>query len=353
VSTFSYITSIGTANPPYVYEQKDLAQFMTDYMELSELEEKGLKRVYENAGIRRRFSVLPDFTTSGALFFSKQAPEPTVAERMRFYEHAASPLAAEACRKAMGELRPEEITHLVTVSCTGMYAPGIDIDLIRALKLSPGVHRTAINFMGCYAAFNALKVADAICRADASACVLLVCVELCSIHFQKRRDKEQLISQALFADGAAAAIIQAAPQNSGTFRINRFECAVIPDEGKAMAWNVGNTAFDMILSSYVPALIQTGIDRLLSSYGIPEESELHYAIHPGGKKILEAVKEARGLTEDDLWASYKILSEYGNMSSPTVLFVLRELSEVSSGHSILSAAFGPGLTMESMYLTKL
>src|SRR5699024_10541350 len=147
------------------------------------------------------------------------------------------------------------ITHLITVSCTGMYAPGLDIEIVQEARLSPSVKRTAINFMGCYAAFNAIKVGDAICKAEAEARVLIVCVELCSIHFQKKKDDDNILSNALFGDGAAAIVLQSTPPQAASLALERFHCDLSFEGKQEMAWHIGDHGFEMRLSAYVPDMI--------------------------------------------------------------------------------------------------
>ena len=241
-----------------------------------------------------------------------------------------------------------------------MYAPGLDIELVQALGLRPDVRRTCVNFMGCYAAVNAVKLADAFCRADAAARVLIVSVELCTLHFQKSPEEDHLISNALFGDGAAACLVQAAPlpNEAPSLALTAFHCGLEPDGHDDMAWHINDFGFEMTLSSYVPKLIQRGIrhltDGLLDSLPVQLAGIRHFAIHPGGRKILETIETELGLTREDNRHAYRVLRDYGNMSSATVLFVLRDVLAAATpadhGAPVLSFAFGPGLTMEAMLL---
>jgi predicted naringenin-chalcone synthase len=346
---------LGTALPENRYRQEEIAFFMKDYLQLSDLEFHSLQKLYKATGIHYRHSVLPDFGKAAPRLFKKEMKEPGVQERMILYKEFALPLAQRACEEAIEKARiaHDTITHIITVSCTGMYAPGIDIELVKALGLSTSINRTSVNFMGCYAAFNALKLADSICRADQKANVLVVCVELCSLHFQRKATRDQVVAHSLFADGAAAAILSAAPNDDSIFQVLDFHCELIPSNETAMAWEIGEHAFDMVLSSYIPELVEQGMSDLVASLldkSTINNSVQQYAIHPGGRKILEAVTQSLNLPEEALSASYRVLRENGNMSSPTVLFVLNDLPSQETGKTILSAAFGPGLTMESMIL---
>ena len=214
--------------------------------------------------------------------------------------------------------------------------------------------------MGCYGAVNALRLADSIVRADPAARVLVVSVELCTLHFQKSPEPDHLVSNALFGDGAAAALVLGEPLPGGQpcLALQAFHCGLEPAGLADMAWHIGDFGFEMTLSGYVPALIEGGIGalvaRLLHELPVPAQAIRHFALHPGGRKILEAIEKALGLSAHDNRHAYQVLREYGNMSSATVLFVLRELlaHATPADHCapVLSCAFGPGLTMEAMLL---
>ena len=276
---------------------------------------------------------------------------------MAIYKKYALPL----CIKAINDCgvysdKKNKITHIITVSCTGMYAPGLDIEIINELKLPANTLRTSVNFMGCYAAINALRIADYICKSDKNATVLLVCVELCTIHFQKTKGEDAVLSNALFADGAAAMLVSNNNEvGKLSLAIETMYSEIINTGQKDMAWHINDFGFEMVLSSYVPEIIRGGIrklcDKLLENIQIKIADISFFAIHPGGKKILEVIEKELSVPKVLNQFAYNILSNYGNMSSPTVLFVLKELMEsikpVDEGKNILSLAFGPGLTMES------
>ncbi|MGZ5304742.1 MAG: type III polyketide synthase, partial [Bacteroidia bacterium] len=288
-------------------------------------------------------------------------PLPSTQKRMEIYRQQALPLAEKAIYNCLENcfIPKDEITHIIVVSCTGMYAPGLDIELIQSLNLRTDIERTCIQFMGCYAAFNGLKTANAICRSQPGANVLVVCIELCTIHFQKEKSRDHFVSNALFADGAAAVMVQSQPQKGKiNLELEAFHCDLALDSSKEMAWTIGDHGFEMVLSSYVPQVIKSGIkeltNKLLQKLAVEQSDIQHYAIHPGGRKILEVCQEELNLYPEDLACSYEVLQNYGNMSSATVLFVLealyKGLPENASNERILSFAFGPGLTMESMLL---
>jgi predicted naringenin-chalcone synthase len=239
-----------------------------------------------------------------------------------------------------------------------MYAPGLDIDLVKQLKLKSTVQRTAINFMGCYAAFNALKIADAFCKTDPNAKVLIVCTELCSLHFQREGTEDNILANALFGDGSAALMVEANTPGSLKLQIENFHSDLSKDGEQFMAWTVGDLGFEMKLSAYVPDIIKGGIKELTNSLLKKISKTLsdikHFAIHPGGRKILQAIETELGIEKQQNAPAYKVLEQFGNMSSPTVLFVLNEvithLTTANKNERILSFAFGPGLTLESMVL---
>jgi predicted naringenin-chalcone synthase len=364
----SYVGAIGTANPAHRIAQARIADFMAGALQFGEADTRKLRALYRVSGIEQRYSVLPDYDQpNGEYRFFPNTPGlepfPSVGQRMAVYRREALPLAMTAvhdCLRQAPTVEPASITHLITVSCTGMYAPGLDLELVRALELAPNVRRTCVNFMGCYAAVNALKLADAFCRADATARVLIVSVELCTLHFQKSPEEDHLVSNALFGDGAAACLVlgQPLPAPAASLALQAFHCGIEPDGHADMAWHINDFGFEMTLSSYVPKLIQRGIrqltDQLLEQLPVQLADIRAFAIHPGGRKILETIETALGLTAHDNRHAYHVLRNYGNMSSATVLYVLREVlahaTPADHGAPVLSFAFGPGLTIEAMLL---
>ena len=359
----SYITSIGTANPPNKISQVQSVDFMCENLELVPDDKRKLKSIYRSSGIDFRYSILQDFSKEKGDFnfffndvISGQAPG--ISQRMLVFEKFASDLAIQAIQNCIEEQDYDSITHLITVSCTGMYAPGMDIEIIDKLKLNTSIKRLAINFMGCYAAFNALKAGDAFCKSDANAKVLIVCLEFCTLHFQKHTSLDHLISNAIFGDGAAAVVLESNIKNGFGLSLESFYCDIAFEGINDMAWHISDFGFEMTLSSYVPAMIKGGIRKLTENLFLNMEMDLkdvsYFAVHPGGRKILEVIEEELGLSKNDNRYSYEVLKQYGNMSSPTVLFVLEkifsELKQKREVGNILSFAFGPGLTMESIML---
>ncbi|MHB1948516.1 MAG: type III polyketide synthase [Gammaproteobacteria bacterium] len=358
------ITAIGTASPPYKRSQREAAELVAAVLNLKTAERRILKSLYKATGIEYRYSVLSDYNKEPGQFeFFPNHPNqayPSTAQRMQVYKDNAIHLALKAIENCFSEIKYEKsgITHLITVSCTGMYAPGIDIEIVERLGLNPATKRTAINFMGCYGAFNAIKLAEAICKSDPEAHVLIVCVELCTIHFQNNLKMDNMVSNAIFADGAAAALVQAKPKVNKYLCLNYFYCDLLPQSSKEMAWHIADSGFDIVLSTYVSEVIESGIvnfmERLLQNSMLALSDIDFYAIHPGGLKILQACEKALNIAKDQNKYAYQILRDYGNMSSATILFLLKvlfnDIDATTHNKNIFSCAFGPGLTLESMIL---
>lgn len=360
------ITSIGTAVPPYRQDQQAAVELVSSYLNLEPPDKKLLRILYKFTGIKYRHSVLADILKEpGEYDFFPNDPAddfPSTQVRMQVYRDNALKLSLAAitdCFNQLNDFDPKTITHLITVSCTGMYAPGLDIELIQELKLNTNTKRTAINFMGCYGAFNGIKTADAICQADPSAVVLVVCVELCTIHLQKKNTLDNMTSNAIFADGASCVLMQAKPNKDKYFEVTQFHCDLIPSSSKEMAWHITDSGFDMLLSTYVPQIIGDAIqqffDKLRINAQLSADNIHYYAIHPGAQKILRACEKALNIDSDKNKYAYHVLENYGNMSSATILFVLRLIwddiaSTEQHDKNIFSCAFGPGLTLESMML---
>jgi predicted naringenin-chalcone synthase len=364
----SCISAIGIANPDNRIAQNDIYHFMVNAFGLDATNAARLKSIYAHSGIDHRYSVIPDFGAvdpSQYTFFKQSAdlePFPGTKERLEVYEKEAIAIAIKAvknCLAGFDEGILPQITHLITVSCTGMHAPGIDIELVEKLPLNRDTERTCINFMGCYGAINALKVSDYICRANPEAKVLIVSVELCTLHFQKANTLDNWVANSLFSDGAAAVLVENTANRSGTgtyFSLKNFYTEFVTEARDDMGWHVGNTGFEMILTSKVSKQIKKNIraltDRFLHKVKVDAGQITAYAVHPGGRKILEAVETALELPEESNAFAYQTLQEYGNMSSATILFVLQKMLAAQNlkEQKIMSFAFGPGLTVEGMIL---
>ncbi|PIQ49624.1 MAG: type III polyketide synthase [Cytophagales bacterium CG12_big_fil_rev_8_21_14_0_65_40_12] len=360
----SIITAIGTAVPENKIPQSQIFEFMARAHDFEGKDKIRLQALYRATGIKTRHSVISDYGQLDKTkwsFYPQTAdlrPFPSTQTRSEIYKANAAKLSAQAVANcfAKTEIGLSEITHLITISCTGMYAPGLDIDLINMLDLNPQIQRTCINFMGCYAAITGIRTADAFCKADPNAKVLIVATELCTIHFQNKPDEDNLLANAIFSDGSAAFLMTAFNENSSQKGLSplAFHTEILNDGGENMAWNIGDFGFEMKLSSYVPSLVESGIKSLTDTLKnkLREASITQYAIHPGGKRILEVIESELKLSKEDNRFAYEVLKEYGNMSSATLLFVLEKImaSGQSKNEQCLSVAFGPGLTLESMVL---
>lgn len=358
----SKIVSIGTAVPAYQHQQDNILDFMQRVYALGETDKRKLKFLYRQSDIETRYSVIPDYSLPASRwqFFPASEslePFPGLEQRMEYFRKHAAPLSLQAIRECMKKNPGQPVSHLITVSCTGMSAPGLDLELLELLGLPLTTSRTAVNFMGCYAAIHALKLADAFCKADPKANVLIVCTELCTLHFQKEYTADNITSSLLFGDGAAAVWVSGDHRQPG-LTIDGFYSTVSLKGKRDMAWELSSKGFLMTLSGYVAELIGEDFNTLvtdaLTAAGLTKEQVTHWCIHPGGKKILEAVHRSLGFTNGQLQHSYDVLRDYGNMSSPTVLFVLQNIYrslERTRPETIFGAAFGPGLTMETFTLS--
>jgi predicted naringenin-chalcone synthase len=358
----SKIISIGTAVPAFKHKQAVILDFMQRVYALDKDEIRKLKYLYRQGGIDTRYSVIPDYSLPVAewAFYSPTEnlePFPKLEKRMQWYQQYAAQLSLNAVTRCMEKTPDQTITHLITVSCTGMSAPGLDLELLELLNLPATTFRTSVNFMGCYAAIHALKIADAFCKADKKANVLIVCTELCTLHFQKEHTIDNMTSSMLFSDGAAAMLVTGNEELEG-LRIDNFYSMVSLKGKKEMAWELSSKGFLMTLSGYVADMIEEDFDVLvqqaLTNAHLNKKDITQWCIHPGGKRILEAVHKSLGFTNGQLQPCYDVLRDYGNMSSPTVLFVLERIMNSlnkKETNTIFGAAFGPGLTMETFILS--
>jgi predicted naringenin-chalcone synthase len=358
IEPVSKIISIGTAVPAYCHPQKDLLHFMQGVYALSETDSRKLSFLYRQSGIEQRYSVIPDYNRpiQDWKFYPQTEglePFPSLEQRMAVYNKQAPLLSISAARSCLGGLlHHSEITHLITVSCTGMTAPGLDLHVMEGMDLNKNIFRTSVNFMGCYAAIHALKLADALCKTDASAKVLIVCTELCTLHFQKEPTMDNIASSLLFGDGSAAALVTGDDHKGDGLYIDGFYSEVITKGKSDMAWELSSTGFLMTLSGYVPDLIEEDFkgvaERALHKQNLNINDISHWCLHPGGKRILEAIGKSVALPSERMNESYEVLRQFGNMSSATILFVLKKMmQQKKSMPALFGAAFGPGLTVET------
>jgi predicted naringenin-chalcone synthase len=311
------------------------------------------KKMTVLSGIEHRYSVLSvgperSNTAVDAHEFYRRGDFPDTAARMRLFEQFSPDLAEAAVeRLELGGDR-EHITHLLITCCTGFSAPGLDFVVMERCKLPSSVERTMIGFMGCYAAINALKLARHIVRSEPKSRVLVLNLELCTLHLQETANLEQVLSFLLFSDGCAAALVTAEPTG---ISLDSFRAVLVPGTSDMITWNIGDFGFDMVLSGQVPSTIQSALrgsaGEILAG-AKPSDIDL-WAVHPGGRTVLDAVERAFELAPSALAPSREVLRSYGNMSSATVMFVIEKmLASAQRGLSGCAMAFGPGLTAETM-----
>ena len=353
------ILGLGTAVPTHSIDQDEAVALAAALAGADATQSEWLTSLFRRTRVRSRGSVLlkePNGCLRSRLpFFPPAAASddhgPSTRTRLERYEREATPLAAASARAALRDaaVEPGEITHLITVSCTGFAAPGVDLRLIPDLGLSPTVGRTHVGFMGCHGAVNALRVASAFTAAAPAARVLVTAVELCSLHFAYGGDPQQMVANALFADGAASAVV------GHSVAIDRWRLAatgscLVPDSGDAMGWRIRDYGFEMSLSPRVPELIREHLRPWLvgwlAEHGTSIAGVGSWAVHPGGPKVIGAVAQALGLTETAMAPSRAVLADHGNMSSPTLLFIVEALRRAGAPRPCVALAFGPGLVVE-------
>ena len=373
------LRSLQTIVPDTVLRQDEVRDVFGSQPDLGRLARRIVSTSFNVSGIDTRHTVIDELSLTAAtenpVFFDRVTGgllSPSTKTRNEVYVREAFPLFVAAARRAVEadpDISASDITHIITVSCTGFFAPGPDYEIARALGLNDGVQRYHLGFMGCYAAMPALRAASQFCAADQDAVVLIVSVELCTLHLRSSEDPDTIVASSLFADGAAAGIVTARPLATAVpgLRLDRFHTAIAPQGESDMAWMIGDSGFEMILSTAVPQIIgETIIDALRPLYA--RESELiaafddgtigetveHWAIHPGGRSILDRVQDRLHLSDAQLHPAREVLRENGNMSSATVLFVLKRILEqegAQPGERVAAMAFGPGLTAESALFT--
>ncbi len=358
-----FIHDIATCVPPGSNSQQAVREIMKKGIGGDRKTQAVLHRIYSQSGIEKRHSVINEFhqpEKPNPFLNGTIESTPTTGERNEIYKTEASKLFVKTGRELMNNnphFSADDITHVITVSCTGFYAPGPDFDLVKQLELNSSVERFHLGFMGCFAAFPALKMAYSFCGDNEEAVVLIVAAELCSLHFQQKTDIDNLISASVFADGSAGALVSKKESPKTTYQIDGFASSITPNGEKDMAWDIGDHGFDMILSTYVPDIIEANLEQviqpLFDKYNLEHSDIDYWALHPGGRAIIDKIESSLKLQPYQVAASRKVLANYGNMSSVTVLFVLHELmqSNAKKGSRILPMAFGPGLTIESGLLT--
>ena len=357
------IRGLGTAVPDTAVNEVDAMLLARRVCCRTVEQSMSLPQIYRQTGIKKRHmaldqqvyrDVLDGTRVSNSVFLPHNNTEgngPTTGQRLDHYVQYAGPLALRAARQALERsgFSPRDVTHLVTVSCTGFRAPGVDIELIKGLDLPATTERTHVGFMGCHGALNGLRVAHAITGSEPDACVLVCAVELCSMHYHYGWEAEQVIVNALFADGAGA-IVGGGSGPDDSWKLAASGSCLIPDSVDDMTWKIGDRGFRMTLSKRVPELISTYLRPFLVEWlakqGVSFEQIESWAIHPGGPKILSAVQSALELPASALEPALGVLAQYGNMSSATILFLLQYLQERKAPRPCVALGFGPGLTAE-------
>jgi predicted naringenin-chalcone synthase len=364
------ILGIGTATPERRIAQRDAAHLAAGFADGEPGHDRVVAAIYRQTRIRSRGSVLlddPGSATYAQTFFppasSAEPDGPSTKVRMDRYAAEAGPLALAAAARALAEagIDASEVTHLVTCSCTGFANPGVDLELIGRLGMPASVARTHVGFMGCHGAFNALRVAEAFVAARPESVPLVVCVELCSLHFQYGPRSDVIVANSIFADGAAA-VVGGHPSRRGTtaapvWQLERQWSSVLPESRDEMGWTIGDHGFEMNLSAAVPATVARHLPATvaagLAAAGLLPTDIGSWAVHPGGPRVLAAVEEALALPPAALAISREVLAEHGNMSSATILFILERLVRGDAAGTCVAMAFGPGLTAELALLTRM
>lgn len=357
------IQGIGTALPPHRLCQDDVFAKIEASLREDPHALRWAKRIFKQCGVQVRYTCEEDFLKPADqctyLSTDKQQAAPSTSKRMEVYRRESVPLAEKAAEEAIRDAGVEAsgITHILTVSCTGQFLPGLDTVLIHRLGLSARIQRIPLTFQGCAAGLRAIQLAQQIVSASPAAVVLIVCVELCTIHLQPSGSREALFGASFFGDGASACIVSSGEvdQQRG-FQLDGGHSVLLPDSADEMIWEVGDTGFDLYLSPNIPKLLRTflqdEVDRLLGGGALPPL----WAIHPGGRGIVDAVQDLFGLEDSQTEFSRNVLRDFGNLSSATLLFVLKgmreRLREQGEGErSGVALAFGPGLTAELLRFT--
>jgi alpha-pyrone synthase len=347
--TTAYLNRIATAVPEH--DVHDAFVVFADEMLADPRLQSVFRRMASRANIAHRYSFLApqrangQFSSHDATQFYKPGNFPSTSERMELFEKSAPFLMKKVVdRLALSEEERTGITHVLVTCCTGLYAPGLDFEIVDYLGLSPSVERTMVGFMGCYAAINALKLARHIVRSEPKAKALMLNLELCTLHFQGTQELEQILSFLVFADGAAASLISAREHG---LALDCFKALMVPETRELITWKIRGLGFDMLLSGQVPGQLARALHEgeLMADRGSIDL----WAVHPGGRSVLDAVQKGLELPTDSLHASREVLSSFGNMSSATVMFVLERMMQTAlPGQRGCAMSFGPGLTAETM-----
>jgi len=356
----SLIRGLGTALPKHSIAQDDTVELARSFVYGNDDNVDALPLLFRLTKVRRRSSVLleaPNGKPYRQSFYpaamAREDRGPSTEQRMQRFAEEAPALALDAAERALADagILPQEITHLVTVSCTGFYSPGVDVGLISQLGLPLNVGRLNVGFMGCHGSLNGMRAVKAFAESDPSARVLMCAVELCSLHYFYGWDSEKVVANALFADGAAALVAQASHDSGDHWNLADCSSLLVPDSEDAMTWIVGDHGFEMTLSPRVPHLINERVlpwmNQWLAKHDLKVDDIASWAIHPGGPRIIQSVANALDLSKSATEVSNHILGDFGNMSSATILFVIQRLQELQASRPCVALAFGPGLIAEA------
>jgi predicted naringenin-chalcone synthase len=354
----AFLSFLTTKTAQYAYPQSEIQDFMLGHAPDDTWIRRSVLSVYQHSGIQTRFSVLPDFKEGNGNFF-KQMPAPATSVRMQTYAKEANVLAFDLVKTIQLKLEAnksniQEITHVAWVSCTGQLAPGMEVELVHQFKFSKNIQATAFNFLGCHGFFHALRYSKAIAGSDPKAKVLIVCLELCTLHFQPKWDIDHILANAIFGDGTAGVIVSSQKLEEKSIEISHQSQAYFHFAADDMAWSLGETGFEMKLTQELPNSVETSIqhalDGLFRVSGLEIEKVKNWIIHPGGKRILDKVQEVLGLHHSETQYSRKALERVGNVSSASVLFALEQFllcKPNPENQSGVLMGIGPGLTIES------
>ena len=354
------ILGIGTAVPQHRLDQADTSQRIAEALREYPDSMRWSKRIFKQCGVQTRYTCEPNLLepAESCHYFinSTRAEIPTTAERMRTYQRESVPLALQAAQIALAGSRvdADDITHLITVSCTGQFLPGLDAEMIKELGLSREITRIPFTFLGCAAGLKAVCLAREITLGQPSAKVLIACVELCTLHIQPSSNRDDLFGASFFGDGASACVVGVAGEaRDDIFELGNSRSVLLAESAEEMKWELGNNGFHLYLSPSIPKLIGRFVPEQLEQLMGKERLEQAklWAIHPGGKGIIDVLEDMYQLDETQTGPSRTVLRDYGNMSSATILFVLaqmkQELREKKAAHEEgVAVAFGPGLTCE-------
>lgn len=358
------LIDIATALPPFKVSQSKAAEELKKRMAERPAVARMIDMAAAHSGIDFRYVVVPDAEDNPQKrFYAKDVPHPGTRQRMQEYEKWSKELTA----KAVGDLfektgfKPADIGRLITISCTGFFAPGLDYHLMKTFGMPACIQRTNIGFMGCAASiigFTSVLEAMNSQKGTPAPNTLMVSVELCSLHLQTEASRDNILSNIIFADGCAAVLfsdLSSLPRNP-RLELLATRSVLFDDSDKLMGWKIGDYGFEMLLSSELPNIIlkeaAPALLRIIDGMDLSKSSIKHWALHPGGRAILDAMQTGLGLTDSEMTPSRTVLKNYGNMSSASILFVMKELlenSEIKKGDILLAAAFGPGLTMEAAF----